>query len=241
LRRLFDEMHGLLPLASDSDADLRLLLDRWLARARRLVDLADVGSGPPLPVLEALGRERGIVRLGHRKLRLSTRHTEILVLLASHPRGMTTEEIAASLYGDAGRPASVRTALCRMRKSFAPWISAERSRVTLKFDADFLVIQRLLRTGRTREAATLYSAALLPHSEAPGVVEAREELDAWVRSAAITCGDREALWSWLNSDSGEEDLLAWKRLLAELDFADPRRPLAVGRLTQLRNALTRAA
>jgi hypothetical protein len=169
---------------------------------------------------------------------LSRRHTEILVILASHPHGMTTEALALALYGETGRPASARTALCRLRKDLAPWIHSERDRVKLEIEADFLVIQDLLRAGRAREAAQRYSAALLPRSEAPGVIDARDELDAWVRSAVMTSGDREALWAWLESGSGCDDVPAWKRFLADLDFADPRRPLAVSRLAGLRSTLT---
>ena len=241
LRGRLDDVNALLSLVDNADAPAGLVHERWLALVRKLVDLADAGSAQSLPVLEALGRERGSVRLGQRTVQLTRRHTELLVLLAGHPNGMTTEEIAYGLYGDPGRPASVRTGLCRLRKGLGPWIYTERNRVKLAIDADFLVVGSLLRAGRAREAARLYTAPLLPRSEAPGVVEARDQLDAWVRSAVMTSGDQEALWTWLRSDSGADDTLAWKRLLAHLDFADPRRSLTVSRLGQLRNALGRAA
>jgi hypothetical protein len=217
---------------------VRLVREQWLAAVRKLDDLRTAASTPALPVLHALGRERGLLRHSGGTMELSRRHTEILVLLAGHPHGMTTEELALALYGETGRPASARTALCRLRKDLAPWLHTERDRVKLEVEADFLVIQGLLRAGRAREAAQRYSAALLPRSEAPGVVDAREELDAWVRSAVMTSGDREALWAWLESGSGCDDVPAWKRFLADLDFADPRRPLAQSRLAGLRSALT---
>jgi hypothetical protein len=220
---------------------VRLLREQWLAAGRTLDDLGDVGASRLLPVLDALGRERGIVRLGRRAIPLSRRHTEILVLLASHPSGMSTEQIALALYGDSGRPASVRTALCRLRKAFAPWIYSERNLIKLELEADFLVVQRLLRAGQTREAARRYSAVLLPRSEAPGVVDARDDLDVWVRSAVMTSVDQEALWAWLTNASGCDDVPAWKRFVADLDFSDPRRSLAVTRLARLRNALTDVA
>jgi hypothetical protein len=206
-------------------------------------DSADLRAVPQgatcgAPVLGALGRDRGLVSLAARTLHLSRRHTEILVLLASHPHGMTTEELALALYGETGRPASARTAMCRLRKDLPPWIYSSRNAVELEIDADFLVVQRMLRAGRAREAAQRYTAPLLPRSEAPGVVDARDELDAWVRSAVMTSGDREALWAWLESGSGRDDLPAWKRFLADLDFADPRRPFAASRLARLRNAMT---
>jgi hypothetical protein len=222
----------------DPEAAVRSMRKEWAATVRRLDDVRNAVSPAELPVLEVLGRERGLVRLGRRTMHLRRRHTEILVLLAHHPLGMTTGELALALYGDTGRPASARTELCRLRKDLAPWIYNERNRVKLRIEADFLIIQRVLRSGRAREAAQRYSGQLLPRSEAPGIVELRDELDGWVRSAVMTSGDREALWAWLESDAGCEDVPAWKRFLADLDYGDPRRPLAVSRLGRLRSALT---
>ncbi|HMJ36603.1 MAG TPA: helix-turn-helix domain-containing protein [Baekduia sp.] len=200
-------------------------------------DVTGARPASPCPMLYALGRERGALRVTGRTIELSRRHTEILVLLATHPHGMTTEELAVALYGEAGRPASVRVELCRLRK-IAPRIFTERNRVKLEVEADFLIVQRLLRAGRALAAVQGYPSALLPRSEAPGVVDARDELEAWVRSAVMTSDDPAALWAWLESGSGWDDALAWKRFLADLEFADPRRALAVSRLARLRNALT---
>jgi hypothetical protein len=220
------------------EAAVQVVRERWAAAAGRLDDLGSTGSPPPpRPMLEALGRERGRVQIGGRTMQLSRRHTEILVLLAGRPDGMTTEELAIAVYGDMGRPASARTELCRLRKGLAGWIHTEGNVLKLEIDADFLVVQRLLRAGRPREAAERYRAPMLPRSEAPGIVHDRTELDAWVRSAVMTAGDREALWAWLESESGADDVPAWKRFLADLDFGDPRRAFAVSRLTRLRSTL----
>ena len=43
-----------------------------------------------------------------------------------------------------------------------------------------------------------------------------------------------ALWSWLQTPSGTDDLPAWQRLVANLPFQDPRRSLAASRIGQLR-------
>jgi hypothetical protein len=216
---------------------LQLVREEWRGAVRRLDDLGHADTTQPL-VLQALGRDRGLVRIGERSIHLRRRHTEILVLLASHPDGMTTEQLALALYGERGRPASVRTELFRLRKTIPNALDSERNRVKLHMEADFLVVQRLLRSGQAREAAQRYSAPLLPRSEAPGVVDVRHELDAWVRSAVMTCGDREAVWAWTDSASGADDMPAWKRFLADLDPSDPRRAYAVSRLARLRNALT---
>lgn len=52
----------------------------------------------------------------------------------------------------------------------------------------------------------------------------------------MTADDPEALWAWVRSPSGTEDLQAWKRLLSRLEFRDPRRILASSHVAQLRRA-----
>ena len=55
-----------------------------------------------------------------------------------------------------------------------------------------------------------------------------------LRTAVMTADDVRALWAWVQCPSGRDDLPAWKRLLGELDFSDPRRSLAAARLGSLR-------
>jgi hypothetical protein len=148
---------------------------------------------------------------------------------------MTAEQLALALYGEAGKPQTVRVELFRLRKLLGPAIETQPYRLAVPVEADFLSVERFLHAGRPREAAQHYPAPLLPHSEAPAIVERREELDAWVRRAAITSEDREALWGWLQTRSGHDDLPAWKRFLSDLAFDDPRRALAASRLAQIRD------
>jgi hypothetical protein len=53
----------------------------------------------------------------------------------------------------------------------------------------------------------------------------------------MTSDDEDALWAWLQSPSGGDDLAAWKRLLAAVDFRDPRRSLAAAQVSALRATL----
>ena len=43
-----------------------------------------------------------------RELTLSRRHSEIVVLLAAQPPGLSTEQLALELFGEAGKPVGVR-------------------------------------------------------------------------------------------------------------------------------------
>jgi hypothetical protein len=53
----------------------------------------------------------------------------------------------------------------------------------------------------------------------------------------MNANDPQALWAWVNSASGRGDLGAWKRLLAKLEFRDPRRSLCAARIGELRRSL----
>ena len=119
----------------------------------------------------------------------------------------------------------MRVEVSRLRKLIGPWIDTQRYRLTCDVETDVRRVEGLLHAGAVRAAAEAYAGPLLPWSEAPGVIRAREQLDAWLRQAVMTADDPEALWAWVNTPAGDEDLAAWKRLLPELEFHDPRRSL----------------
>ena len=56
----------------------------------------------------------------------------------------------------------------------------------------------------------------------------------------MSADDGEALWAWVQCPSGRDDLPAWKRLLTQLDFRDPRRTLVAERAQSLRTAFATA-
>jgi hypothetical protein len=126
----------------------------------------------------------------------------------------------------------------RLRKLLGPWIDTERYRLTCDVETDVRRVEGLLRAGAVREAAEAYPGPLLPSSEAPGIVSAREQLDAWLHQAVMSSGDTDALWAWVNSPTGSDDIGAWKRLLAQLEFRDPRRSLCAARVGELRRSLS---
>ena len=86
-----------------------------------------------------------------------------------------------------------------------------------------------------REAALRYPGPLLPESTAPGVVRERDALERWLRQSVMSAGDQDALWAWLQTAGGSDDLPAWQRLLSNLPFQDPRRSLAASRIGGLRS------
>jgi hypothetical protein len=193
------------------------------------------GHRPQL-TLTLLKGARTRVELDGQRLQLSRIPTEILALLSARPGGMSSEELAADLYGDDGHPGAVRVQICRLRRVLGPCIGTGPYRLLMDVDSDVARVRGLLERGAIREAAERYPGPLLPDSEAPGVVREREALEGWLRQAVMTADDAEALWPWAQSSSGCDDLAAWKRLLANLDYSDPRRSLAASRVRSLRAA-----
>lgn len=200
----------------------------------RTVDRRPKGQARPLLKLSLLGRDRAVLEIDGRREELRPRLAEILVLLCANPQGMSAEALCADLHGDGGRVSGVRVEVSRLRKLLGPWIDTDRYRLTCDVETDARRITGLLAAGDVREAAEEYAGPLLPGSEAPGVVREREHLDAWLRQAVLTADDPEAVWAWVQSPSGEEDLGAWKRLLTQLEFRDPRRSLCAARVAELR-------
>ncbi|MBB4663861.1 transcriptional regulator [Conexibacter arvalis] len=190
----------------------------------------------PLLKLCMLGRDQASVSVADRPLTVSRRDTEILALLIASPAGMTSEELAADLYGDDGQPGTARVQIHRLRRALGRWIDTDPYRLTTAVESDVARVQGLLDRGAVRDAAERYDGPLLPRSEAPGVRRERERLESWLRQAVMTAEEPEALWAWVQTPSGEEEMPAWKRLLADLDFEDPRRALAAARVNSLRAA-----
>jgi hypothetical protein len=195
-----------------------------------------IGEGGAAGMLriQALGRDRALVRAGRGELALSRRHGEILVLLAAHPGGMTGEQLALALYGEQGKPQTARAEVSRLRRLLGGCIQTDPYRLRGLVRSDIAEVQRLLRDGSVDDATALYPGPLLPGSDAPGVVDLRDELDDWTRRAAVTCDNAEALWNWVQTPSGQDDIPAWKRLLTIIPHDDGRRALAGARLDRLR-------
>ena len=163
--------------------------------------------------IEALGVDNATVRLRDRTLKLSRRHSEIVVLLAAHEHGLTAEQLALELFGEGGKPVSARAELSRLRRLLGTTLCADPYRFEGRFDADFLDVEGSVEEGRARSALERYPGALLPRSEAPGITELRRGLDAGVRSTVIGSGDDMLLKRWLESPAGRDDLPGLELLL----------------------------
>jgi hypothetical protein len=226
---------GLLALPSGVEAIAEPIADEdvYVVRPNR------PSSRPARPRLElrVLGEEAPEVRLDGELVRVRPRHVEMLAILALHRGRLNADIMCAELYGDDGHPASVRVEMSRLRRLLPDVFESGGYGLVGPVASDMRRVRTLLDRGAVREAAEAYPGPLLPGSESPFIERARDELDGWMRQAVITSEDRDALWAWVRSSSGDDDLLAWQRLLAAVDYADPRRSLAVSRTRALRQEL----
>jgi hypothetical protein len=209
-----------------------------LVAAMRYPDPGRAGSGRHHPIPEirliGLGRSECVVSIGPRTLRLSPRHSEIMIILAACPAGLTGDELAYLLYPDDLISSTLRAELVRLRTLLGDQLLASRPyRLTCEVASDWAAVSAQLAVGDLGEALRLYRGPLLPRSEAPGVVELRGDLDRALRAAILASGQPEFLVRWAKSRWGADDLEIWQRLCAVLPAFSPLRPFAAATAAKL--------
>lgn len=134
-----------------------------------------LGGGTAAPPVElwALGRDNVLCRTAGRRVELSTQHSELLVLLALHPHGMTGAELADALHVDA---ATVRTAVVRLRAVLGDAIASRPYRLRDVAALDLWEVRDQLTAGRVGDALAAYGGPLLDGSQVPAIVAERERL-----------------------------------------------------------------
>ncbi|MGW3103405.1 GAF domain-containing protein [Streptomyces sp. NPDC001100] len=180
------------------------------------------------PELTALGRDEAQLCVDGRKMRLSRRHSEILVLLARHPEGLTGDELLCALYEDESvPPVTLRAELARLRRLLGPGLLASRPyRLTQPVESDVAMVERRLEGGAVTGAAAAYTGPLLPGSQAPAVVRLRARIADGLRTALIARRDPDLLADWAHAPWGEDDLDVWRALAAIRPTAPVRSRLA---------------
>jgi GAF domain len=169
-----------------------------------------------------------------RSIPLTLRLAEVLAMLALHPGGLTGEQLAYLLYGDAGNQTTVRGEVRRLRALIgADLLRTRPYRLAATVDSDFAQAHRALQAGRVDAALRACSGALLPRSDAPAIRELRDELVAGLRRAVLAAGDLELLQAFVGHPLGRTDLEAHDRLVDLLPPGDPR----LGRIAFRRSRL----
>jgi GAF domain len=208
-------------------AAARLPQPREVAAASRAQPQAEIS-------LSALGRSECVISTGTATFRLSPRHSEIMVILASCPGGLTGDELAYMLYPADVTSCTPRAELVRLRALLGGRLFTSRPyRLTCEVKSDWAAMSAQLAAGNLAEALRLYRGPLLPHSEAPGVTELRADLDRGLRAALLTTGQPECLVSWTRTRWGASDLPIWRRLCAVLPPDSPLQPIAAATAAKL--------
>jgi hypothetical protein len=189
---------------------------------RPALELRVLGGGPPEAALDGA------------PVALSERHAEILVLLALAPGGLSAEQLALALYGEAGNPITARAEVSRLRRLLPGIVRARPYRLAARVRADVLDVREALRGARPAAAMADYPGPLLARSDAPGIAAARDELEGALRRCALDALGPELLWAWVRTESGAGDLAAFDALAERLRISDPRRAQALAAAERLR-------
>jgi len=188
-------------------------------------------SGPPVELsITFLGEVE--CRWQGRDIGLSQRLSEVALALVLHPEGISRDVLNTFLTPDSGVPftsGGMRGMMTRLR-SVLP-VSDAPYRFTVPVTADVLEVREFIAAGKVREAVGLLKGALLPHSEAPGVVEQRWALEEELRQAALLVGDADALFEL--AERLGDDLEFWQAAADALGSGDPRLALARARVRRL--------
>lgn len=194
---------------------------------------------PAIPSLRVLGRDTGeLTGTSGRTGTLSSRHSELLTLLAWHREGLSAERLAELVYGDAASTVTLRAEMVRLRRalaSLAPELGplARPYRLAAPLETDLGGVVDLQRRGAHRAAVAAYGGGPLPGSDAPGLDELRDDVVARLREALLESGSADLLIAWGETERGATDDEVWRAALQALPPHSPRRAQVVARLIAL--------
>jgi hypothetical protein len=191
--------------------------------------------------LEVLGRNRALFN----RQELSQRRSELLVLLAEHPEGLSADQVAIALHEHDGARVTVRAEMSRLRGWLAQmsgcpptrWLQSRPYRLLQPLRTDITEVRAQLRRGAYRRVLESYRGPVLPASIAPGVVAIRDELAASVRAALLAHRDPDLLLAHAESPGGTLDIQLWQACLDTLPPRSHRRARVAGHLAWLQREL----
>jgi len=193
--------------------------------------------------LQLLGREHALLSIAGRTVRLSGRHSEILALLSLHPEGLSADELCARLYPGDGSPVTLRAEMVRLRKILQELspdaVPGSRPyRLPVELFPDSGQVLGCLQRGAHRIALEIYRGAVLPRSEAPGVVELRQRVSTLLREAVLTDGSADSLLKYAALPEAADDAGVRLAALKLLPPRSPRRAAVVAELERIDSELS---
>jgi len=193
--------------------------------------------------LQLLGRDQALLSIDGRTVALSARHSEILALLSTHPAGLNAEELCALLYPGDASTMTLRAEMVRLRKvlqQLNPGAVPQSRPYRLPLDLvpDAGQVLDCLQRGAHRIALEIYRGAVLPRSEAPGIVELRARVSALMREALLTDGSAESLLKYAALPEAKDDVDVRSAALKLLAPRSPKRAAVVADLERLDRELS---
>lgn len=204
------------------------------------------------PRLVTLGRDPALLEYAGLTHQVGGRHSEILLALAAHPRGLNAAQLAEEVYGEDNTEQTLRAEIVRLRKwltsqdlplelASRPYrlvnprldegaVSPRDGAVTLRVDA--LEALEALERGAHRLALAAYEGALLPASEAPIAFRLRDEVAATLRESLLQSAAAEPLFEFAQNWA-QDDAEVWETLLQILPPLSPKRARVVIKLGEL--------
>jgi hypothetical protein len=188
--------------------------------------------------LQLLGRDQALLSLEGRTVVLSGRHSEILALLSTHPEGLSAEELSVLLYPGEGSTITLRAEMVRLRKVLQQLnpgsVPGSRPyRLPLDVVPDSAQVLSCLKRGAHRIALEIYRGAVLPRSEAPGIIELRNKVSSQLREAVMTDGSAESLLRYAELPEARNDVGVRRAALRLLPARSPKRAAVVADLERL--------
>ncbi|WP_307812153.1 transcriptional regulator [Lacisediminihabitans changchengi] len=190
------------------------------------------------PLLSVLGTDVGRITSGSGAAELSARHAEILTLLAWHSEGLSVDRLAAMLYDHEVSVVTLRAEMVRLRKvlervdpSLVPLSRPYRLSRRLELDAHRVLA--FLDRGAHRVALGAYTGGVLPTSNAPGIIELRDEVSSRLRDALLTDASVDTLLAYARTDEAAYDAEVWRQCLRLLPPKSPKRASVVARLERI--------
>jgi transcriptional regulator of acetoin/glycerol metabolism len=193
--------------------------------------------------LQLLGRDQALLSIDGRTVALSARHSEILALLSAHPEGLNAEELCTLLYPGDASAMTLRAEMVRLRKTLLQLNSgavpeSRPYRLPMDLVPDSGQVLNCLRRGAHRIALEIYRGAVLPRSEAPGIVEHRTRVSFLLREAVLTDGSAGSLLKYAELPEARDDVEVRVAALKLLAPRSPKRAAVVADLERLESELS---
>ena len=193
--------------------------------------------------LQLLGRDQALLSIEGKTVALSARHSEILALLSTHPAGLSAEELSFLLYPGDGPTMTLRAEMVRLRKILqqlnpAAVPESRPYKLTMDLLPDTGQVLNCLQRGAHRIALEIYRGAVLPRSEAPGIVDLRDRVSSLMREAVLTDGSAETLLKYAALPEARDDVDVRAAALKLLPPRSPKRAAVVADLERLEAELS---